>query len=101
MHDNFIQDCRICWYVSKGNIGLTSFVGCITHKSHEQVHDKRGIAESLHVYINRARLTVCEVGLFSREGFISSELSPSVTSLTANIYIIGHFQTSTQCFDSL
>ena len=29
--------------------------------------DKRGIAESLHEQIRRARLTVCEVGLFSRE----------------------------------
>ena len=25
------------------------------------MHDKRGIAESLHAYITRARLTVCEV----------------------------------------
>ena len=30
-------------------------------------HDKRGIEESLHVQITRARLTVCEVGIFSRE----------------------------------
>ena len=33
----------------------------------KQVHDKSGIEESLHVYINRARLTACEVGIFSRE----------------------------------
>ena len=26
-----------------------------------QAHDKRGIAESLHVQITRARLTACEV----------------------------------------
>ena len=26
----------------------------------KQVHDKRGIKESLHVQITRARLTVCE-----------------------------------------
>ena len=34
---------------------------------HKQVHDKRGIAESLHVYTNKARQTVCEVGEFLRE----------------------------------
>ena len=34
---------------------------------HKQVHDKRGIAESLHAQITRARLTACEVGVFSRE----------------------------------
>ena len=33
----------------------------------KQAHDKRGIAESLHVQITRARLTACEVGVFSRE----------------------------------
>ena len=32
-----------------------------------QAHDKRGFAESLHVQITRARLTACEVGVFSRE----------------------------------
>ena len=31
---------------------------------HKQVQDKRGIEESLHVYITRARLTACEVGIF-------------------------------------
>jgi len=34
---------------------------------HKQVHDKRGFAESLHVYINSFRLSVCvrcEVGVF-------------------------------------
>ena len=32
-----------------------------------QVHNKRGIAGSLHAYINKARLTKCEVGVFLRE----------------------------------
>ena len=32
---------------------------------HKQVHDKRGIAKSLHAHMNRARLTVCDMGLFS------------------------------------
>ena len=32
-----------------------------------EAHGKKGIAESLHVQITRARLTVCEVGIFSRE----------------------------------
>ena len=31
---------------------------------HNQVHDKRSIAELLHVYINRALLAACEVGVF-------------------------------------
>ena len=34
---------------------------------HNQVHDKRGIVESLQVYITMARLTLCEVGVFWRE----------------------------------
>ena len=33
----------------------------------KQAHDKRGNEESLHAQITRARLTVCEVGMFSRE----------------------------------
>ena len=33
----------------------------------KQAHDKRSTAESQHVYINRARLTACEVGVFFRE----------------------------------
>ena len=33
----------------------------------KQAHDKRSIAESLHAQITRARLTACEVGVFSRE----------------------------------
>ena len=34
---------------------------------YKQVHEKRGIAESQHAYINRARLTTCDVDLFSWE----------------------------------
>ena len=34
---------------------------------HKQVHDKRSNAESLRAYIARARLTACEMGVFSRE----------------------------------
>ena len=34
---------------------------------HKQVHDERGIAESLHAQITRARLTACEVGIFLTE----------------------------------
>ena len=34
---------------------------------HKQVHDKTDISESLHAYINRARLIACGVGVFSRE----------------------------------
>ena len=34
---------------------------------YKQAHDKRGIEESLHVYTNWARLTVCEVGVFSEK----------------------------------
>ena len=33
---------------------------------HKQAHHKRGTAESLHVYTNRARLTASEVGYFER-----------------------------------
>ena len=33
---------------------------------HKQTYGKRGIAESLHVYKTRARLTACEVGVFLR-----------------------------------
>jgi len=32
----------------------------------KQEHDKN-IAESLHAYINRAKLTACEVGVFWKE----------------------------------
>ena len=47
---------------------------------HKQVHDKRGIAEgtaeSLYAYITRARLTACEVGVFSREISQLSKICP-------------------------
>ena len=43
---------------------------------HKQAHDKRGIAESLHAQITRARLTVCEVGVFSREISQLSKIHP-------------------------
>ena len=33
----------------------------------KQAHDKRDIEEILHAQITRARLTACEVGVFSRE----------------------------------
>ena len=42
----------------------------------KQVHDKRGIAESLHAQITRARLTACEVGVFSREISQLSKIRP-------------------------
>ena len=34
---------------------------------HKQAHDKRSIAESLEAYINRDRLSVCEVFFFSEK----------------------------------
>ena len=37
------------------------------HNLHKQAHDKKSNAEPLHVYINRARLTACKVGILSRE----------------------------------
>ena len=42
----------------------------------QQVHDKRGIEESLHVQIIRARLNACEVGIFSREISQLSKICP-------------------------
>ena len=42
----------------------------------KQVLEKRSIAEAMHAYINRARLTVCEVGVFSREISQLSEIRP-------------------------
>ena len=42
----------------------------------KQAHDKRGIAESLHAQIIRARLTVYEVGVFSREISQLSKIRP-------------------------
>ena len=43
---------------------------------HKQAHDKRNIAESLYAHTNRARLTACEVGIFSREISQLSKLHP-------------------------
>ena len=43
---------------------------------HKQAHDKRGIAESVHAQITRARLTVCEVGAFSSEISQLSKIRP-------------------------
>ena len=37
---------------------------------------KNGIAESLHAHTNRARLTACEVGVFSREISQLSKICP-------------------------
>ena len=52
---------------------------------HKQAHDKRGIEESLHAQMTRARLTMCEVGVFSRESKCShtDSVSPSWPSLAA------------------
>ena len=33
---------------------------------HQQAHDRKSIAESLYAYLNRSRLTVCEVFIFCR-----------------------------------
>ena len=41
---------------------------------HNQVHDKRGIAESLHMYITMARLTMARLTL-CQVGVVSSEIS--------------------------
>ena len=45
----------------------------------KHAHDKRGIEESLHVQITRARLTACEVGIFSREISQLSKIRPPPT----------------------
>ena len=42
----------------------------------KRAHDKRGIEESLHVQIIRARLTAFEVGVFSREISQLSKIHP-------------------------
>ena len=33
----------------------------------KHAHDKKGISESVHAYINRARVITCGVGVSSRE----------------------------------
>ena len=42
------------------------------HNLHKQAHDKRGIAESLHPYINRTRLIACKVGIFFKKKYGNS-----------------------------
>ena len=51
---------------------------------HKQAHDKRGIAESLYVCITRARLTACEVDVFSTE--ISQLLKISLPLTSKSYY---------------
>ena len=43
---------------------------------YRQVHDKRGIAESLLAKLARARLTACEMGVFLREISQLSKICP-------------------------
>ena len=38
----------------------------------KQAYDKRGIEKSLHVKVTMARLTACEVGVFSRKIYHNS-----------------------------
>ena len=45
--------------------GLTNEVRNHLLLLHKQAYDKKGIAELLHVYITRVRLTNCEVGILS------------------------------------
>ena len=45
----------------------------------KQAHDKRGIAESLHAQLTRARLIACEVGVFSREISQLSKIRPPLS----------------------
>ena len=61
---------------------------------YKQVHDKRGISESLHefseslqAYITRARLTACEVGIFLREISQLSKIYPP-SSLRSHLYYL-------------
>ena len=53
---------------------------------HKQVHDKRGIAESLHAYINMAGLTAPEVGIFSEEISQLVRIYPS-PSLRSHLHV--------------
>ena len=64
----------LCWLCSTRSIeeavllqeeGLTNEVRHHLLLLHKQAYDKKGIAESLHVYITRVRLTKCEVGILS------------------------------------
>jgi len=45
------------------------------HNLHKQARDKRGIAESLHPYINRTRQIACEWAYFSKEIWQLSKIS--------------------------
>ena len=46
------------------------------HNLHKPADEKRSIAESMHTYVTRARLTACEVGIFSREISQLSKILP-------------------------
>ena len=54
---------------------LTNEGRCRLLLLHKQAHDKSGIAECLHGYVNR--LTACDVGVFSREYHNSRKYSHS------------------------
>ena len=59
---------------------------------HKQAHAKRDIAESLHAYTNWARLTACEVGVFSREiSWLLKRHPPSSFSNHLNLLPMGVF----------
>ena len=53
---------------------------------HKQVHDKRGIAESLHAYINTAGLAASELGIFSEEISQLLRIHPS-PSLRSHLHV--------------
>ena len=53
--------------------GLTNEGG---HNLHKQARDKRGIAESLHPYINSTRLIACEVGIFFQKNMATLKNMP-------------------------
>ena len=40
---------------------------------HKQMHDKRGIAESLHMYTNRARLNACMKWMYFQVKYHNSQ----------------------------
>lgn len=59
---------------------------------HKQAHAKRDIAESLHACTNWARLTACEVGVFSREiSWLLKRHPPSSFSNHLNLLPMGVF----------
>ena len=69
------QEAPKKWYCARGG----------THKKgghhllllHKQTHDKRNIEESLHAYINRARLTVCGGGCIFERSITTLKNMPS------------------------